>query len=692
MKSRYRKLGLLLWFMIFGSASGQDLQVRLNVDGGRWIARDQTLTLRLSRPLQPDDGKLAVFIGTADMTDLFVNLSDSLMYNPSILLLPSGETELSVSLVSKDNDWQEIARFPLRVKTGLGFTRAEVTPRVSLTNSGQVAEGHAPEENRPERSTYQDFTGQSSITTEHVRGNLEILSQWDLVGASEQNQALRFGERGDEAYQIDLSSYLLQVKSGQTTFSMGHIQHGGEKHLVSSFGGRGMKIQSAFGQRMDLSVAAMSASDIVGWDNFIGLNRSKNRIVSGALGVNLLSPSRGVLRIEGTVMDGRRLPLDNFNQGSVNDAEESRGVGFQVKANTRDQRVRFEGGFARSTFVNPRDPFLEQEEELVPVEETTRNARFANLSLGLLQNVTLGANWQVNVNLSLRHERVDPLYRSLAAFARSDYLENAMDVQSNLGVISLQFSHIRSEDNLDDISSILKTKTRVNSLNMSLPLAMIFTTPSGPSTWLPMLSYSYNRTHQFGDSLPVNSGFSEGHVPDQVSDSHNGSLDWSGTPWHFSYRVSYSQQDNRQVGREKADFSNFNHGFSFGLTPLGSMDVGFELSFERSENKELDRTDLTRRFGLNLNLRTTTYSSLTASFARTHSSDDVDASEQNSLFFNAQWSYRFTFRRAGGRDFLSGQAFVRYNRNEADSRDLIFGFASDSSSWTVNTGVNLSLF
>ncbi|HEX9654592.1 MAG TPA: hypothetical protein VGA99_12860, partial [bacterium] len=139
--------------------------------------------------------------------------------------------------------------------------------------------------------------------------------------------------------------------------------------------------------RIDVSFAAMNANNIVGWDNFVGLSKRDNRIYSGTLGLEVFKTRPGTTRLEASVMDGRLLPFSSFNQGNVVDAEESRGYGFRLQASHPSQRIRFEGGFARSKFTNPDDPFLSQGAELVPVQETSRNARYADLGIGVLQNL-----------------------------------------------------------------------------------------------------------------------------------------------------------------------------------------------------------------------------------------------------------------------------------------------------------------
>lgn len=67
-------LNKFLWLLVLVHTAGvfaQDLQIEPTF-GDSWISRDQTIGLHLSRPLEPDDGKLAIFIGSTDMTDVFV--------------------------------------------------------------------------------------------------------------------------------------------------------------------------------------------------------------------------------------------------------------------------------------------------------------------------------------------------------------------------------------------------------------------------------------------------------------------------------------------------------------------------------------------------------------------------------------------------------------------------------------------
>src|SRR5690606_26107042 len=151
-----------------------------------------------------------------------------------------------------------------------------------------------------------------------------------------------------------------------------------------------------------------------------------------------------------------------------------------------------------------------------------------------------------------RHERADPLYRSIGAYVQPDVESNGVDVTGSLGSLAVQGSYSGSRDNLDDLPSVLTTKTRTQGLSASIPVSTIV---SATGAWfLPQVSWMWQRNRQFGEGVPVNGGFSESHVPDQVSTNQSVSVAWSLNASTLTYRWNRTFQDNRQTGREQADF------------------------------------------------------------------------------------------------------------------------------------------
>ncbi len=76
---------------------------------------DSPIELLLNRRLNESEERLAVLIGTTDVTGLFTQERLRLRYNAKLWPLPLGESQVTVYSVSKEDDWKEIARFVLKV-------------------------------------------------------------------------------------------------------------------------------------------------------------------------------------------------------------------------------------------------------------------------------------------------------------------------------------------------------------------------------------------------------------------------------------------------------------------------------------------------------------------------------------------------------------------------------------------------
>ncbi len=659
-----------------------------------WLPADSRLELRLSRAPEPAAGRLAVFIGNRDVSALFHRSRDGLVYDAGTLPLPSGEGELRVYQVTQRDVWTELARIPVRVLTPAGFEKADVKPKLDVSNSGQVVERRFP---RPEaddalRDTYQDVSVNTGLHTVHVRGALSVQGQANALGVTEREQALRFAERAHAAPRFDLADYLVQVGLGSAELAVGHVAFGRQQHLVNGFRGRGMSSSVRIGQRMALSLAAMNGTGIVGWSNLLGLSRNDHRVLGGSLALDVVPARPGLLRVEGSVMDGARRPFASFNQGAITDAETSQGFGVHVQASDPTGRVGMEAGFARSRYHNPHDPLLSGgANHLVPVRETTRNAQFVNGHADLLRGIPVGPT-RAQLRVGWRHERIDPLFSSVAAYVQPDRLSNEVEVTGALGQLTVRAGRSWANDNLDDLASVLKTFTRVYDVNAALPLASLVR-PTGGAWWLPMASYGYQLTWQFGRDVPVDGGFEPGHVPDQISRNHSAGLQWQSGRWGLGYRFNYSEQDNRQPGREAADFSTRSEALSIHLQPLAALTLSAEGGIDRASNKEFRQVGRTRNVGLGLNWRPTRLTALSGHASRAWGADRGAGSRHAFRQVRAELSQSLPWlnvaRQAG-----PPRAFARWAWQGHDSAMLPeFGDFSDRRrNWTVNTGFSMSFF
>ena len=171
---------------------------------------------------------------------------------------------------------------------------------------------------------------------------------------------MRFGTLGNNAPQVDLSSYLVQFKLGRAKVNIGSTSFGSSRQLINNFSSRGITITVPITKRFDFSVAALNGTNIVGYGNFFGLGRSKHQLQAATLGVEFLPKRPGGLRLEFSGVNAYIQALNNFSQGSVNDVERSKGGTVRLIATDKSGRFKFDGGFTRSQYRNPADPLLYQ--------------------------------------------------------------------------------------------------------------------------------------------------------------------------------------------------------------------------------------------------------------------------------------------------------------------------------------------
>ncbi|HEU0174348.1 MAG TPA: hypothetical protein VFV58_08785 [Blastocatellia bacterium] len=678
------------------------------------------LTFTLNRPLPATEGRLAVLIGQTDISNLLTPTSDndSLSYLPRILPLPAGESPVKVFLVTPTDEWREITQLTLRVKTPspAGATQEQpgsqagaaktasakkynFAPSLTLGMKSQMTESHFPESNRPPRPTFADMTLQASLKSEMTNGWFGNQMQFDLAGSSFQKDALRFSSLGDNAPKVDLSSYLMQFQLSKAKLQVGSVTFGTNRQLINSFGSRGVTLSIPLGKRADFSLAAMNGTSVVGWDNFLGLDRRKHQILSATLGFEFIGERPGGLRLEAGALSGSLQPISGFNQGVINDAEQSKGGSLRLIASDKAQRFKLDAGFTRSLFNNPTDPLLNQNQPVVPVKETTRSARYVDASVALLKDLKLSEKKKANLTLNVHHEQVDPLFRSVAATTQADRLQNAVELTGAVGEITATASYQRFHDNLADIPSLLQTLSQQYTAAVSVPLASLWAdgndgaNQSSRSIWLPRLAYNMNRIHQFGRAFPLNAGFNDpSQVPDQISTNHDFNSEWQFTKWRLAYHFNQSFQDNRQVGRALSDLRNQIHGVAIGLSPHTAFDLNFDLNIEDAKNFETARIDRTLRAGLNTNWRMTPRMTINVTASNTLAGDLAGRITRNrSVEFDTQWSYQFTHGETSWQK-VKGQFFIRYADRYARTLDLMFGLDNLTRLKTLNGGINFVFF
>lgn len=703
------------------SVSANTIRITANFTGEA-VSPDFELQLRTSRTLEPGDGRLALLLGDTDITAFCESNINGLTFNPGTIRLPIGETTAIVYLVSATNDWAEIARLPLRVEQPKATTpssgngtpgntetpaKAETSaqmsqspgpfnfiPSVSVNLKGQSTALYFPDSSRPARLNFTDVAVQATLQGNYQQRALSIQNQFDLAGSSVQNEALRFGQLGNDAMQLDLSSYTMRYQFHRANLQLGQVSFGSNRHLINSFSSRGFSVTVPIKNRFDVSGAIMNGTSIVGFNNFFGLDRSTHQIRSLTLGTELLPKRPSGLRVEVSWLHGSLLPLDNFNESSINDAERSRGAAIRVIGSDKSQRLRFDAGFARSRFTNPRDPLLFQNRDVIPVKEVSRNGRYLDVSFDLLKGYKISEARPLSLSLSYKHEQVDPLYKSVAAFSQADRLSNQFDMTGTLGTITFGVGHTRGNDNLNGIRSILQTLNRRTAFSLATPAYALFTGEDKSSKWLPRLSYTFDRMHQAAAFVPVNGDFNAtSHMPDQISTNQTFGAEWQlVSTLRAGYRFNHSFQDNRQPTRTRNDLLSIVNGVTVGFNPTRTLDLNFDIGTERSSAFDQNTVNSTFRVGTNITWRMNTKMVWTVNASTTGAGDHANTNHRRDADVDAQFSWRFLNTEKNRLKKVQGQFFIRYANRYGYARDFLFGFNTYTKLQTFNAGLNFIFF
>jgi len=677
------------------AAPSPALRAVANVDRAGSLPDDATIELWLNRPLAANEGELALIVGGVDVTAVSERSASRIVYRPTVVSLPPGETEV-VLFSRAGGRWSEIKRVTLRVLQAANSSPFSAEKSATVGNKGQIAEGRTSGVPVPDRRTFQDFVLNAGLRSSQVRGGWTLATQSNYVGVTRRQDALRFGVRGDRAPMLDLSDYVVGVHSSDMALNLGHVTFGNSRHLANNFAARGSTLNLTHGATT-LAVGALAGSAQVGWNDPIGLERATDRVFGASIGHEILTAHPGALRLDLNLLHGAKLPQSSFTQSAVVDAEESGGGSMQLSASLPNQRLRLTGGYTRSRFENPaRDGQLLGGVVTRRPAPATRNARFVEASVVVLQNAGVPLAGPANLTIGFRDERVDPLFRSVAAQTAADRQQDAADATISLGAITAQLSQGWNRDNLDRVQSILTTLGTISTATIAVPVAQV-TGVHSHATLLPVFTIALNRTHQFADGVPVNGAFRQSDLPDQVSSIGDIAAQWQIGQMRLSLRANQANQDNRQDARQNADFDSGVRAISVGV-PFGTIgDVAIDAGDEFQTARERDETTRVRRLTLNGSLHPRATTNLLGAFSilrnRPPSGVAILNSEQH-----VELSQGFSlWPEASGGVAQRGQVFVRYARTGSLLPDVsVLGLTNPAFvhrvQWTIASGLNLRLF
>jgi hypothetical protein len=661
------------------------LGVTANWDVARAQPREPTLAFTLSRPLRPGAERLAVIVGISDLSAL-LDVSGTRALLPLRGERIEGDAEVRAYVVSTAGVWREAGRFPFRRVTAGGFDSAAVKPAFDVQSTGQV-DAHVPQGAAPAASQ-QGLSGNAGFDASLKRGRWDATVQGQSVGASKEQARLRASQLGPRAPAVDLASYNLRLTDHVVGLSAGHFAIGDDRHLLNQFRSRGLSADLALPHGLTFAVASVAGSELVGWDDPLGVARPSHRLLSGTIGIDAVPSRPGLVRLELTTLHGRVQPQPAFSQQAVTDREQSDGIGAQLTAADPSGRIRLVTGLASSRFTNPADRGLSGDSTLVAVRPERRQARFADATVDVLRGAHL-FRAPASLSLTAHEERVDPQYRSVGATVQADRDQTGLDATASLDALQLQFATSSGRDNLARIPSLLTTRLRGESLNAALPLAQLVR--AAPAAWWwPALNASWQASWQAGEATPQNGGFRlPSQIPNQRTDNVVTSAAWQRASWTITGHLNYSVVDNRQPTRENADFFTTAPGVTVGLTPSPRLTLNVDLSDEAQESVERAAHATNRRLSLQSDWRPVGLMALNATVSVVSTDDPATTQRHGNTELAVEASQGFNlFGHAPSG--AQGRLFARYSRAAASLAGP--GAVPAPSQWALTSGLSARLF
>jgi hypothetical protein len=698
--------------------------------------------LRVKVDQLPAQTEIAVFLGDLDITSQMQREGQELIYKSTLSPLPVGEQTLTVYRTTTPDRWESIATFSVKIapnqsqvatqteesskpSTAIPATSpdssskpdsiptnpsdsksptATTTPttaadpnspigfntKLNVNLKSQLAESRSPDAGVSPRPTSLDaaFTGELSALYPIGTGKLQ--GKVNLVGTTFKPEALRFNELQERASLVDLSAYSIDFTDGDNKVAVGNVCFGNNPLLVSNVCTRGVTANLKLNNFADLSIGHLSTTAIVGFDNILGIEQSNNTLTGATIGLQLMNNASGGVRLESTWMNGSRLPVSNFNVGEVVDAEQSEGIGFRLTAANDNGRWKADAGFARSTFTaaGSNDPQLTEGTSVVPLQTATKNAWYIDTSYDILKDVKLDNTRSLSLSTNLRLEQTDPQFGTLGTSVNADRSQVQYGINATIAGASLQFQHSDSEDNIGNIPNILKTKNQSDTISLNVPLQSVL---QNNSSLLPTIFYSYQQTAQKGSILAaLKGGFDDpAKIPDQFNVTQQLGLVWKfSDALSFDYKFSDTFQDNRQVGRENADFHNTSHQFSLGWQPSQQLrfNLGYNLTSAQNIERQITRFTQSPTFGVSWEFVPDVTLAVNYNFNNDSDSIGESLTRSNALDLLLTWNFKTnTFGREN-----PGSIFLRYSGQSNLNSSSIGNINTDSTINTVSAGMSLS--
>jgi hypothetical protein len=657
-----------------------------------------------------------------DLTPVISLKDDSLELDLALINVPAGKYEIEISHIGLGGAIQELDRTILVVtapsagvdgkaaadaKIEPTTSKFEFKPKLDIGMRGQLFERRNADAGLSTRSSYKDLTLEGGFETLNSAEDWEVKSSFSFSGNSNVNEAVQYGNKGQDASRIDLTNYLVEGGFGSTRFGVGNINVSTHPLLVQGISNRGASLAGKLPMGFDLNASIQNGGGVqAGIDNIFGISQPSNMFKQVGVGIDLDQERPGKARFDFTRLSASQRVGTLASGGDA--IEKSEGHGLRFSGRDNDGRGRLELSVASSVQTPAGSPTVNQ-----------GYAWTAEVGYDLLKDWAWRPELPVSFNTALRIEHSSPVYRSLGSSFGSNFRQQVGLFNLKVGPSQLQGQIVRRYDNVGADHAYLRNKLDSWSLNGSIPLDQFVKAWQGkqeppasvsanetdeekaartklaeeankPNPFWPALTYQRKSVLGYGDLAFIPTGYTSDDLPMVHVLEQAIGLRWAFERAQIGIKRARVEQDNRQVGHETEDVTDNKWGYSLDykasetLTLGASQDLSNNMRYVSGIVADQFQTKVSATY--NMTPDTTILAEVNRTLAR-----DTTTALNNLRGYQVQWTTKFKTPAFGMMTETPGQFYFRYVGSN--------GFTASSTSaavtpitYAVQFGVTFSIF
>jgi hypothetical protein len=660
-----------------------------------------------------------------DLTPVVSLKDDTLELDLALISVPAGKYELEFSHIDAGGKIQELDKAVLTVtapgaapddKGGAApasiepnAEKSEFKPKLDIGIRGQLYERRNADAGPSQRARYKDMTLEGGFETLNSAEDWEVKTSFSFSGNSNINEAVQYGNKGTDAYKIDMTNYLVEGGLGTTRFALGNINVSTHPLLVQGISNRGVSVSGKLPLGVDVNASLQNGGGIqAGIDNLFGISQPMNMFRQIGFGLDLEPEKPGKARFDFTRLSATQRVGQLAGGGDA--IEKSEGHGLRFSGRNDDGRGRVEVSVATSTQTPAGAP---------PAAINQGYAWTGEVGYDILKDYAWRPELPISFNTAFRVEHSSPVYRSLGSSYGSNFRQQAGIFNLKVGPSQVQGQIVRRYDNVGADQAYLRNKLSSWSLNASFPLDQLVKAWQGkpeapasvsaneteekkaelakaaeeakkPNPYWPALTYQRKSVLGFGDSAFIPTGYGFDDLPMVHVYEQSFGLRWAFERVQLGIKRAHVEQDNRQVGHESEDVTDNKWGYSVDykasetLTLGASHDLANNLRYQTGVVADQFQTKVSATY--NMTPDTTLLAEVNRSLSR-----DTSTALNMQRGYQVQWTTKFKTPAFGKVGSLPGQFYFRYLGTD--------GFTGSSTAastmpvtYAVQFGVTFSIF